>query len=239
MHNLVSESNVLDWINESAQECRSSYPMLQQKLPVAIDIGANVGGFCINAHPHFDKIYAFEPCSSNYDILLRVKEKLKMNNVEIFNMAVAGKSNETRTLKIHQNNHSKDISCADFDNEEFKFANLGETCTTISLSDLMASLQIKRINYLKLDCEGSEYEILENFHEHHRVSIIAMELHGFYGPDRKRDLLLFLNKFYYILPLVKKQKIQLENIKKHAMTNFKLLHGKNNFFCLNRGALAT
>ena len=47
MHNLVSESNVLDWINESAQECRSSYPMLQQKLPVAIDIGANVGGFVL------------------------------------------------------------------------------------------------------------------------------------------------------------------------------------------------
>ena len=55
--NLSSESNILDWIHGSAAECQASYPMLQKKLPVAVDIGANVGGFCINAYPHFDKIY--------------------------------------------------------------------------------------------------------------------------------------------------------------------------------------
>jgi FkbM family methyltransferase len=237
IQNLSSQSKIQQWINKSVAECKASYPLIQKKLPVAVDIGANVGGFCIHAREHFDKIYAFEPYVPNYNILLQVKEQLNMDNIEIFNTAVTGKSNEKLLLKANQSEHSGDISCADFKNDNF--TNLNETCETISLADLMDVLEIERINYLKLDCEGSEYEILEKFRDHHKISIIVMELHEYWGPSRKKDLLQSLNEFYYIVPSLRPQALELANVKKHALSDFKQLKGENNFFCLNRRALRT
>jgi hypothetical protein len=55
--NLSSKEEVNNWIKESAEECKASYymPYSHERYSVAVDIGANVGGFCINAHNHFKK----------------------------------------------------------------------------------------------------------------------------------------------------------------------------------------
>jgi len=212
--------------------------MLQKKLPVAVDIGANVGGFCINAYPHFDKIYAFEPYLPNYNILLQVINKLNITNIESYNTAIYGESNKELPLTAPPNSDSGGIRCCDAP-DNTNFVDLQTTCTSISLSDMMETLGLQRINYLKLDCEGSEYSILENFYDYHKISMIAIELHGCFGVQRKENLLYFLNEFYYIVPLLSRQEVKLENIKKLAISDFKQIEGMNNFFCLNREALQT
>tara|TARA_Y100000034_G_C6832525_1_gene375932 strand:- start:195 stop:923 length:729 start_codon:yes stop_codon:yes gene_type:complete len=238
--NLSSTKEANEWIQQSVAECKSSYPLVNQKLPVAVDIGANIGGFCIHAHQHFDKIYAFEPHLQNYNILLQVKEHLKMSNVDVYNMAITNQSNEKRVLKAHEGAHSKDISCADFNNDDWRFKDLQETCETISLADMMGALNLKRINYLKLDCEGSEYEILENFHDYDKISIIVMEIHGFFGFERKKNLLLLLNQSYWMVPVNTNEKIEVKNIHKYALKDFDSIDSdKTNFFCLNRAHIQT
>ena len=193
--NLTTDDALNGWIQESIEECKSTYPMVGRKLPVAVDIGANVGGFCIYARNNFQKIYAFEPEAMNYAVLRSVKEHYQLDNVEIFNTAVYGKSNTELSLRSYSGNHSKEVTCAEFEHKEFSA--IGQKCETISLADMMEALDLDRINYLKMDCEGSEYEILENFEDYHKISLIALEIHGFYGKKRKLDLLKKLSKHYY------------------------------------------
>ena len=158
--NLSTDDALNGWIRESIEECKSTYPMVGGELPVAVDIGANVGGFCIYARNNFQKIYAFEPEAMNYAVLQSVKEHYQLDNVEIFNTAVYGKSNTELSLRSYS-------------------------------------------NYLKIDCEGSEYEILENFEDYHKISLIALEIHGFYGKKRKLDLLKRLSKHYHFADISK------------------------------------
>jgi len=193
--NLSTDDALNAWMRESVKECRSTYPLLLPKFPVAVDIGANVGGFCVYAKNNFQKIYAFEPEAMNYAVLKSVKDQYQLDNVEIFNNAVYGKSNAKLTLRGFDNNHSKEVTCADFEHK--KFSDIGQQCETISLADMIEALEIGHIDYLKMDCEGSEYDIFENFEDYHKISIIALEVHGFYGEKRKSDLLKKLSKYYY------------------------------------------
>jgi len=243
--NLSSKEAANKWIQKCVKECAASYPLLPGKLPVAVDIGANVGGFCIYAHHHFDKVYAFEPYTPNYNILLQVMDELKMSNIEAYNTAIYGSSDEELSLMAPMEAWSGGIRCGEAA-KDINLINLQETTTSISLFDAMEALEIKRINYLKLDCEGSEYSILENFppSEYYRISMIAMELHGCFGPQRKENLLRFLDEFYSIIPLCingswPDWSIPLNELSNFAITDFKspIVKEESNFFCLNREAL--
>ena len=116
--NLASDEDIAHWLEASLKECKSTYPMLQQSLSVAIDIGANVGGFCVYANQNFKKIYAFEPEQRNYFILSNVIKQFNLTNVAAFNTAVYGQSSQTLALKKHAGSHSRDVSCATFGNIE-------------------------------------------------------------------------------------------------------------------------
>ena len=230
--NLATPEGIEEWVKESIRECRSSYPMVQTRLPVAVDIGANVGGFCVHASAFFEQIYAFEPLRDNYNILTRVLEQLEIRNVQTYNMAVYGTSALDLPLKSHKEGHSKDISCADLEQDKYGFVELEEGCKTVSLKDILETLQLPRINYLKLDCEGSEYEILENFDDYEKVSIIVMEIHTFFGQERKRRLLKRLQKFYHISPLAPAGALEL-----HSLSNpitVRELEQETNLFLVNR-----
>jgi len=196
--NLSSNEKINQWIKESYAECKASYP-LPTRGRIAFDIGANVGGFCIHAHKTFDKIYAFEPLIENYNILCKVIESLGIKNVEVFNTAVYSESNKILPLRVYDEDHTKDVTCADFNSEKTKA--IGQQCETISLKDAIESLGIDKIDYLKLDCEGSEYEILENFYDYDKISLICMEIHGFYGDERKNNLIKMLQRFYHVTDL--------------------------------------
>jgi len=228
--NLSSNGNINRWINESYRECRASYP-LPKRGRVAFDIGANVGGFCIHAHKNFDKIYAFEPMVKNYNVLCDIIEKLRINNVEAFNTAVYSEDNKSLPLRIYAGNHTKDITCADFEDDNTR--GIGQQCETISLKSAMDSLGLSKLDYLKLDCEGSEYSILENFYDYDRVSWICMEIHGFYGLERKNNLLEMLQKHYYLVDVnTVKGFFSLDEIMKNeTVNNFELLH---NILLVNR-----
>ncbi|MGH9543466.1 MAG: FkbM family methyltransferase [Terriglobales bacterium] len=54
----------------------------------------------------------------------------------------------------------------------------GRPLATITLEELMAQTQIDRIDVLKLDCEGSEFSILENTGSLDRIGAIVGEFHG-------------------------------------------------------------
>ena len=68
-----------------------------------------------------------------------------------------------------------------------------------ALNDIFDLIKVDRINYLKIDCEGSEYEIFKNFDSYDKIDFIAMELHDFYGFECKRKLIEKMHRTHHIV----------------------------------------
>ncbi len=121
---------------------------------VVIDIGAHIGLFTIYASQFCTKgsIFSFEPMKDNYQLLL---ENIKLNNlkqVKFFNLAV---SNSNDPIKLFINDDESGHSM-------FSQSSQNLTVNSISLKRIFDENQIEYCNFLKLDCEGAEYEIIKN-----------------------------------------------------------------------------
>jgi FkbM family methyltransferase len=153
------------WLQKEMKDCNHTYHIpgvntlfsmkFANKKIIAVDIGANVGAFSICASPYFDKIYAFEAAHNTYQV---AKENMShLNNIELFNLAAAGNDDEILQLASHSNNLSRDTSIFHVSQAR---TNEVEECKTISLEGVYKKIGLNYIDYLKVDCEGSEYDLL-------------------------------------------------------------------------------
>jgi len=105
-----------------------------------------------------------------------LKEKNVISpNIRISNLAVA---NETGTIfRLHGNSTgcSGDASLLP---PKDPTGIQTESCLSISLDDIFDYLQIDHIDYLKMDCEGAEAEILHACTRLSDISVIMAEIHG-------------------------------------------------------------
>ena len=121
---------------------------------VIIDIGAHIGIFTIYASQFCNngKIFCFEPIQENYKMLIENININQIKNIYPNNLAV---TKDTSTAKIFLNDdksgHSMFIENKSFVQVDSK-----------SLFDVFADNRIEECNFLKLDCEGAEYEIIES-----------------------------------------------------------------------------
>jgi len=121
---------------------------------IIIDVGAHIGLFSLYAS-QFCKtgsIYSFEPVKENYQLFLENTQINNLKQIKPFNLAVSS-SNSDVTLYLNE-----DESGHSMFSESLKTI----TVKSISLQRIFDDNQIKNCNFLKLDCEGTEYEILEN-----------------------------------------------------------------------------
>lgn len=177
--------------------CKQAYPIpsgIDKKL--AIDVGANIGGFSTAYHNEFEKIIFFEANPNAFEIAKNNTKDFK--NVEGYNLAVSDESGKTLKLMNHFSKDLGSVSCSpsitdinvDWDES------IGEIQTT-SLEDIFKMIGNQRINYLKLDCENSEYEILMN-KDLSNIDYIAMELHWQMGEKKYNELLDYVSKFFKV-----------------------------------------
>jgi len=144
-----------------------------------IDIGAHIGTFAVLARSYGANITAYEPEPDNFKML---KGNLKLNNIraKISKKAV---SNTDKDDKLWIDN--KNVGGHSFIKGSKKDF-IDVKC--ISLKTILDS--IKKCDLLKLDCEGSEYEILINS-DLSKVSKISMEYHG---KKEAKELIKYLKK---------------------------------------------
>jgi len=135
----------------------SKYDFKIKKTDTVIDVGAHIGLFSLYASQNCTKgkIYAFEPIKENYNILESNIELNNFSNIQPENCAI---SESTSKITLYQSNdesgHSKFIQT---DNPI--------EVTSKSLNDFFKENELKICNLLKLDCEGSEYEIIDSLEE--------------------------------------------------------------------------
>lgn len=129
---------------------------------VVLDIGGNIGMVSIYLAKKFPflKIYAFEPVKENYESF---KNNIKLNNVPngvimLNNMAVT-KDGRDIIMNINPLNRGGSAISDIFATNYHLSA---DVVKSISLEEIFKQNDIKQLKMLKIDCEGSEYEILYN-----------------------------------------------------------------------------
>jgi len=121
---------------------------------VIIDVGAHIGLFALFSSQFCKngRIYCFEPVKENFDLL---KSNLELNDIEnviVANMAV---SSSTGTVTIYLNEDEAGHSMHVPSQKQIQVE-------SFSLQDIFDSYKLEKCDFLKIDCEGEEYEIINS-----------------------------------------------------------------------------
>ncbi len=141
---------------------------------IVVDVGAHIGSFSIMAARMVQKVLAFEPEHTNYRMLKGNMELNDLKNMSIFEMAVSGRSG-CQDIYTYQGGSSADYSLY-----KRGITNIKTGCIpTVSIEDIIKGEGLPRIDFLKLDCEGAEHDILRNMSLETAAKIvgITMETH--------------------------------------------------------------
>jgi FkbM family methyltransferase len=152
---------------------------------IILDVGANVGiatAYFALKYPNAI-IHSFEPSSNNYSFL-------KQNAQQFANVTVHQKA-------IYSHNGSLQMNIfKGFGGLDSAFNKTGnvENVDCITLDTFLNDQGIEKVDILKLDVEGSEWEILKNSQKLDKIMVIIGELH--YLHINKDAMLSFLEKHY-------------------------------------------
>lgn len=171
----------------------TKHPMFAIKPgDITVDIGAHIGAFAVLAARKGAIVHAFEPEDDNFSLLM----EQKVLNPDISKFLIAEKlavTGDGRSVKL--------IMCSDPANTGGNWTERQEgnpdgaqsvvEVPSTTLSKIVETLD--RVDFLKMDCEGAEYEILMQAGQDAiaKVSKIAMEWHG--GREQFDVLRGFLN----------------------------------------------
>jgi FkbM family methyltransferase len=148
---------------------------------VVLDIGSHIGIFSIYASKKKAKVYSFEPTKANYDRLTSNIEKNNLNNVSLFNLAVSDKKGQASFFVCNEKKFNARHSLYDPGKKSKKII-----IQTTTLKEILKENKLSKIDFLKLDCEGAEYDILFNCPKEilSKIGKISMEFHDL---DEKRN----------------------------------------------------
>jgi FkbM family methyltransferase len=142
---------------------------------IVIDIGAHIGVFTIYAasKARRGKVFAFEPFPGNYAMVLENIGLNSTGNVVPFNAAVAG-SGGKKMLFLSEENVCHSL---------YRFDRQGEKSVPVesmTLAQIIEKNGIRRVDLLKIDCEGAEYDILMGADDATlgKIDKISMEYHN-------------------------------------------------------------
>lgn len=139
-----------------------------------IDIGANMGMFSIFAsYLGASKVIAVEPVFSTVEIL---KDNISdIDNISVLQNIVSDVGNQVIKIGLQD-------KCGH--NSVYSPSDNFEEVETITLKDLLDMTTSNDV-FLKIDCEGGEYDILLNADNLDRVTTVAIEIHADLHPNLK------------------------------------------------------
>tara|TARA_Y100000996_G_scaffold207131_1_gene162524 strand:+ start:4566 stop:5351 length:786 start_codon:yes stop_codon:yes gene_type:complete len=161
---------------------------------IIIDVGGHIGLFSLYASQFCKNglIYSFEPVQENYHLLVDNIQSNNLKQIKPFNLAV---SNSNSNVKLYLNDDESGHSM-------FSKSSKTVTVDSISLQQIFDDNNIKNCNFLKLDCEGTEYEILENLPSSYfnKIEKMVIEYHmADSHPELLENLKKLLTKQNYTL----------------------------------------
>jgi len=153
-----------------------------------LDLGANVGMTSYYFSQFADTVYAVEPATEHFEDLTRMIEFNKIKNIKAINKAIYIKSGKFPLFK-NKNRTMFSLHAAVHDN-----SSKSEDVDTITIKDLFETHKIKHVDLMKLDIEGSEYEVLSHtsfIEVAPRINTVVVERHQWSGrnPNQLKEAL--------------------------------------------------
>jgi len=172
---------------------RGDYDAYKAAVPVngtVIDIGANIGAFSVAVAVGVPgvRVFSYEPAP---DTFMMLQKNIALNHLgdraKAFNVAVAGENGE-RVLSEDPSNSGLASLVFGRDNGTIKSGLVSHTVKTTTLADIFHENNINRCDFLKMDCEGAEFEIIEKTPDAviAKIGAIGMEYHGDPSPIERR-----------------------------------------------------
>lgn len=159
---------------------------------VAVDVGSNMGAFLVKNSKRFNNIYFLEACYENFEQIQRNLIKHNVNNCYGFNLAVGKESG--KVIKLKSWCHTGGSSCgssATIEHDSWAGTDY-HPVMTVGLEGVFELFSLDKIDYLKIDCEGSEYDFLMN-KDLSNIDCIGMELHFFIQHE---ELVEYIRKYF-------------------------------------------
>jgi FkbM family methyltransferase len=162
-----------------------------QKFGVALDIGANVGLWSRDLCEHFDHVIAFEPVALFRDCLVR---NVTNTNLKIEPIAL-GDVETTVNMIVTQDNMG---------HTHVDPASIGSGTVPVRCLD---NLDLPSIDYMKIDCEGFEYKIIQGAEQTIKrcqpVIVVEQKPHDMYSQDQHAAIALLQSYGMHRLDQVK------------------------------------
>lgn len=168
---------------------------------VIVDLGAGKGEFsdCILSKLPNCRIISVEPDPFLFHELTMKYEK--QNNVEVLNAAATGNEAITgeREFYLGKNSEANSLHKSLIGETNFQSE---ITVRTVTLEDIFLLFHLEKIDLLKVDIEGEEWNIFENFSKRNfdRILQISVEFHDFLIPSlraRSERSVKMLKEFGY------------------------------------------
>lgn len=140
---------------------------------IVVDIGSHIGDFSILAHKKgASKIFAYEPDNTNHKNLKKNIQNNRIKNIIAINKAVTDKKG---FINFYENENNGGSSIYKVENKVIK-----RKVKSISLEDVFKENKLDRIDFLKIDCEGSEGLIFKNIKRDilNKINKISLEYHN-------------------------------------------------------------
>jgi FkbM family methyltransferase len=143
-----------------------------------VDIGANEGYFTVIAARivgSSGRVVAVEPQSRLVPIILENLDRNRLRNVTVLNIAIGGQeSMQPLYLASDTNSGASGL------NKSERWAMAAQRVRVRRLEDVLVEQKIDRVNFMKIDIEGGEYEAIlasPAIFKEQLVDVLGMELH--------------------------------------------------------------
>lgn len=157
-----------------------------------IDIGAHIGAFSVYAAKRGARVSAFEPEKENFAMLLEQREHNPeiLNTLAVYPCAVTGDGRSVTMVKcaVPENTGGGWTSRKPKEGEGVPVN--GDIVESMTLEQIIS----EEVDFLKMDCEGAEYEILMQSSDETiaKIQKISMEWHS--GKQAFLELKAFLQE---------------------------------------------
>ena len=172
------------------------------------DVGANIGLWTSEAVNYLNSsstVHCFEPLSLNYNILS--KRFQKDSRIKLNNLGLSKENLESKIYTVARDSGMSSLYQRKLEHFGYEMENT-ETIKLTTLDEYCVKNNVDWIDYLKMDVEGHEYDVLlgsKNMLESKKIGIIQYEFGGCNIDSRTyfQDFWYLLNKYYDIYRLLK------------------------------------